>query len=132
MGILDSVLGALGGQTGPGGGSLAQAAIGAIQSHGGLNGLLDQLKKSGLGAQADSWVGTGANLPVNADQIRAALGSPQIQQLAAKFGISPDAFAGGLAQVLPGVVDHLTPNGRVPDATSLEGALGQLRSKFGI
>jgi uncharacterized protein YidB (DUF937 family) len=127
MGFLDGILGALGGQNG----SLGQAAINLVQSHGGLNGLLEQLRRSGLGAQADSWVGTGQNLPVTAEQIHAALGAPQVQALAARFGLSTDAIAGGLAQMLPTIVDHLTPNGQVPDAAALENALTHLKTRLG-
>jgi uncharacterized protein YidB (DUF937 family) len=81
----------------------------------GVSSLLDQLKKGGLAEAVSSWVGTGANLPVNADQIRAALGPETIENLAKRAGLPPGQASAMLAKILPGLVDHLTPGGTVDE-----------------
>jgi len=78
---------------------------------GSIGGLLQQLQKSGLGPQVASWLGNGANLPVSADQIRAALGDERVRQLAASFGIPIDQLLGQLSQHLPAAIDQMSPNG---------------------
>lgn len=109
-------------------------AIGAIsnliEQHGGLSGLVQQLQNGGLSEVVSSWVGTGANLPVSADALQQALGSEQISQIAAKLGLSPDQAAGSLAQLLPQVVDKLTPNGSIEPGGLLEQGLGLLKGKL--
>lgn len=80
----------------------------------------------GLGDAADSWVSTGANQPVSATDLASALGSDTISHVAGQAGVSPDDAAAGLAQILPQVVDHLTPDGQVPDDASVQTALGGL------
>jgi uncharacterized protein YidB (DUF937 family) len=86
---------------------------------GGLSGLVQQFHDKGLGSLVSSWVGTGQNLPISADQIQHVLGSDQVKELAAKAGISPEAASSHLAQLLPMLVDKLTPNGQVPETSSL-------------
>ncbi len=127
MGLLDGLLGAAGG----GAGNEAIGAIGGLlQNHeGGLGGLLGQLEQSGLGNIASSWVGTGENLPISADQIQTALSSPMIAQFAEKLGVDPQQAAGQIAELLPQVVNHLTPNGQVPEG-GLGGILGGLMGKL--
>ncbi|GGC72606.1 YidB family protein [Undibacterium terreum] len=126
MGLLDTALGMLGGSQDPNQGSdpkamLIQAAIGMLsnsQNGGGLQGIIASFQQSGLGEVVGSWVGTGQNLPISADQIKQVLGSGQLQQLADAAGISHDSAAGHLAEMLPGVIDHLTPGGTVPEEGS--------------
>ena len=77
-----------------------------------------------------SWVGTGANQAVSGEAIQQALGSDKIQELAAKAGISSEALSSGLAQMLPGVVDKLTPNGEVPSGDLMEQGLALLKGKL--
>jgi uncharacterized protein YidB (DUF937 family) len=121
MGLFDSVisnvLNNMGGGAGTqaGGGDIMQMVMGLLQQQGGLGGLVEKLSQSGLSQQAASWVGTGANMPVNADQISQALGSGPLADLARKFGIDPQQLSGNLAQYLPDVVNQLTPQGRLPD-----------------
>ncbi len=79
----------------------------------GLSELVSTFQQKGLAGIVNSWVGTGTNLPINADQIEQALGRERVQQIAAKFGLDPESLKGQLAQVLPTVVDKLTPNGKV-------------------
>ncbi|WP_394781194.1 YidB family protein [Undibacterium sp.] len=126
MGLLDTALGMLSGSQDPNQASdpkmmLMQAAIGMLsnsQSGGGLQGMVATFQQSGLGEVVSSWVGTGQNLPISADQIKQALGNGQLQQLADAAGISHDSAAGHLADMLPGVINHLTPNGEVPEEGS--------------
>ena len=123
MGLLDQlagqVLGSLaGGAQGGGQSPLIQLVLNLIQnSEGGLGGLLSKLNQAGLGEQVASWVGTGQNLPVSADQLGQVLGgSGGLGDIAAQLGLPQEAVAGQLAQLLPQVIDGLTPNGQVPDA----------------
>jgi uncharacterized protein YidB (DUF937 family) len=111
---LGSVLGRLGG-SGLATGALMALAFQLLQQNGGISGLVDKLRASGLGQHADSWVGTGANMPVSADQIREALSKGGLERLASKFGLSSDQASGGLAQLLPELVNQMTPAGQVPD-----------------
>jgi uncharacterized protein YidB (DUF937 family) len=90
---------------------------------GGLAGLVEKFQAGGLGDAVSSWVGTGHNLPISGDQIAAVLGSSQVQEIAQKLGIDPSVVSGQLAQMLPHVVDKLTPNGQVPESGSLGGLL---------
>jgi uncharacterized protein YidB (DUF937 family) len=78
---------------------------------GGVGGLLEQLQKSGLGPQVSSWLGNGANLPISADQLRAALGDQNVRQIAASLGIPVDQILAQLSQHLPAAVDKMSPNG---------------------
>ena len=127
MGLLDQ----MGGMLGQGGGSDAIGAIGnLIEQHGGLDGLVQQLQNGGLSDIVASWVGTGANLPVSADALQQALGSDRIGQIAASLGLSTDQAAGSLAQLLPQVVDQLTPNGSIEGGGLLEHGLGLLKGKL--
>lgn len=121
----------LGSILGQGGNNDAVGAISnLIDQHGGLSGLVQQLQNGGLSEVVSSWVGTGANLPVSADALQQALGSEQIGQIAAKLGLSPDQAAGSLAQLLPQVVDKLTPNGSIEPGGLLEQGLGLLKGKL--
>jgi uncharacterized protein YidB (DUF937 family) len=85
---------------------------------GGLSGLVQQFHDKGLGGLVTSWVSTGQNLPISADQLQHVLGSEQVKELAAKAGISPDAAGSHLSQLLPMIIDKLTPNGQIPDAAT--------------
>ena len=96
---------------------------------GGLSGLLQQFHDKGLGGLVSSWVSTGQNLPISADQIQHVLGSEQVKELAARAGISPDSVSSHLSQLLPVLVDKLTPNGQVPQGGSLlEEGMGMLKN----
>ena len=97
---------------------------------GGLAGLVETFKSKGLGDVISSWIGTGENKPISPDQIKQALGSDKIQQIAAKVGISKDAASQHLSELLPQIIDKLTPNGKLPDAGKLGEALNMLKSTF--
>jgi len=133
MGLLDSVLGSLTKGGSGSGNQLLDAVLSMVSNPdtGGLSGLLARFQESGLGNLADSWVSTGRNLPISADQIQDALGSGQLGAIAEKLGLSQGDAASKLAELLPGVVDKLTPNGQVPDAGGLGDLLGSLAKRLG-
>ncbi|MFB9985715.1 YidB family protein [Mesorhizobium kowhaii] len=81
---------------------------------GGLGGLLDKLKDAGHGNVADSWVGTGRNQSINANDLGAALGPQVIHEIAQRTGMDEQELLKQLSTALPGVIDKLTPNGQVP------------------
>jgi uncharacterized protein YidB (DUF937 family) len=124
MGLLDGMLGnVLGGMMGGGqqqGGAQGQSPLLAIalqlmQQNGGLQGMLGKFQQAGFGDQAQSWVGTGQNMPISPDVLQQVLGSGQLGKIAQQLGMSQQDAAGGLAQMLPGVVDQMTPQGQIPD-----------------
>lgn len=125
MGLLDGILG--GGGSGESPLSALNGLIGG--QDGGLGGLVSAFEKGGLGQVAQSWVSSGANLPISAEQIQAVLGSGPVAQFAEKLGVDPKTAAGQLAELLPQVVDHLTPNGQVPSGAlgALEGLLDRFK-----
>ena len=146
MGLLDSVIGAMTGgqqaQGGAGGGlgsligmvtsnpQLLQAVTGMLGNdgeHGGLGGLISKFEQAGLGNVVGSWIGNGQNQPVTGDQLTQVLGSGAISNIAAKLGVSPDEAAGQLSNILPGLVNHLTPNGQAP-----AGGLGNAGDVMGM
>jgi len=85
-----------------------------IQQHGGVQGIVTQFEREGLGPTVRSWISTGANQTMSADQVHQVFGSDVIGQLAAKAGMSPQDLANKLAQVLPTAIDKLTPSGQIP------------------
>jgi len=101
---------------------LASGAAGSVLS-GGLNDLLKQLQQSGQGDVAKSWVGTGPNKTISANDLAKALGTDQINTLVAHTGMSRDELIAGLSQALPEVVNQLTPEGRVPTEQELSRSL---------
>jgi uncharacterized protein YidB (DUF937 family) len=96
------------------GGLLAGGAAGSVIS-GGLGDLLRQFQQSGQGDTANSWVGRGANQPISPNDLGRALGADQIDALSSQTGLSRDELLEGLSQHLPGVIDRLTPEGRLPN-----------------
>ena len=100
------------------GGLLAGGAAGSILS-GGLGDLMKQLQQGGQGDAANSWVGKGQNKPIAPGDLANALGADQIDAIASQAGLSRDDLLKGLSQYLPDVVDHLTPDGRLPDANEV-------------
>ena len=100
-------------------GSQAAPDEGAGGLLGGLGGLLDKFQKGGLGDVINSWVGSGPNKPVAPNQLGPALGPDIIKTLAQRSGLSEEELTRQLSQVLPGLVDKLTPNGRLPTLAEL-------------
>ncbi|HVJ04747.1 MAG TPA: YidB family protein [Candidatus Saccharimonadales bacterium] len=134
MGLLDDVLKAATGAPPAVEGSqssLASAAISMLSGQsGGISGLVQQFASKGLGNVVSSWVGTGQNLPISPELLHSVLGSEQVQAIAAKAGISPEAASSGLAQILPQMVDHLTPNGEVPQGDLMSQGMELLKGKL--
>ncbi|MDC7675870.1 YidB family protein [Asticcacaulis machinosus] len=118
MDILNGVLGALSG--GDKGGLNIEALSGLI-GNGGLNDIVGTLSQGGLQDVVQSWLGSGANLSVSAEQIQSVLGSEQVGQLARSLGVNPAQ----IADVLPGLIDKLSPNGQI-SADGLGDIVGQL------
>jgi uncharacterized protein YidB (DUF937 family) len=114
-GISDVLKGSLGGL-------LAGGAAGSVLS-GGLGDLLNQLQQGGHGDTANTWVGKGENKAISPGDLASALGADQIQSLSDQSGLSRDELLSGLSQYLPQVIDHLTPDGRVPTANEISGRL---------
>ena len=138
MGLLDGLLGrAPGGTTsdaGMGANPLMQIALQLLQQNGGVAGVLDKFRQAGYADHADSWQSTGQNLPISGSVLQEVLGSGTIGQIAQQLGVSHGEAAGGLAQVLPQIVDKLTPGGVVPEGHNdmVEQALALLtKSKMG-
>ena len=134
MGLLDGVLGSLmGGQQQGGSNPLLQIAMQMLANRGGggstggsgmdmmggLSGIISAFQQGGLGHLTDSWIGTGQNLPVSADQISQVLGPDKLSQIASQLGMSHGDVAGGLAQILPDLINHVTPDGQVPASHSM-------------
>jgi uncharacterized protein YidB (DUF937 family) len=130
MGLLDSVVGMLGG--GQGGGANAEllnAVIGMLGNDakgGGLAAILGKAQQSGLGDVVSSWIGHGQNLPISEDQLSNILGSDMVANIARQLGISHGEAATQMSQVLPQVVDKLTPHGQLP-----QGGLGSVADLLG-
>lgn len=123
MGIFDSFKDSLGDslkqqvlERMPGGAEnpMVQAAVSAIEQQGGIGALAQRFHEKGLGGVVQSWISTGQNQPIDPQQIQNVLGGGQLEQLAERFGIPKETVAGGLSQILPQVVDKMTPNGQVP------------------
>ena len=151
MGMLDSLLqGALGGGQGQGssalGGLMAMVAKNpqilsavagllstrdtSVGGSGGLGGLVSAFQGKGLGDMVNSWISTGPNPPISASQVTDVLGGDTMGQFARKAGISLNDAGPLLAGLLPTVIDKLTPDGKVPEANSLENTLSSLLGKL--
>lgn len=102
---------------------------GLAQDHGGLSGLLAKFNEAGLAAQVQSWIGTGSNLPISAQHVLEVLGQERVAQLAQQLGIDPQQAADQLAQHLPQVVDHLSPNGELPANDVIAATLRSLQDR---
>jgi uncharacterized protein YidB (DUF937 family) len=147
MGLLDSVIGAVTGNAqGSGGGlsdligmvsnnpDLVKAAAGMLGNDGGLGGLeglVAKFQQAGLGDVIGSWIGSGANQAITPDQLTNVLGNDSLSGLASKLGLDQGDVAGQLSNLLPGLVDRLTPAGQAPagglgNAGDLMGVLGSL------
>lgn len=147
MGLLDSVLGAVTQSAQGGGGGLGdligqlssnpqllQAATSLLSDEGGiggLQGLIEKFQQAGLGNAVASWISTGQNQAISGDQITQVLGNDTLSDLARQLGVNPSDVAGQLSNILPGLVDRLTPGGQAPagglgNASDLMGTLGSL------
>ncbi len=108
MGLLDGILGGV-----VGAGALAVVQH-YLEGHGGVEGVVAEFEKTGYGKQVKSWIGDGSNLPISADDVKRALGSEKLKQIAATTGVPIDQAAEYLAQHLPTAIDKSTPGGNLP------------------
>jgi len=109
MGLFDGVVG------GVVGAGMVSVVNNIIEKHGGVQGIVNEFEKNGLGTTVKSWVGTGPNEAVSAADVHRVIGPDLLQQLSAKSGLSVQDLAEKLAQVLPLAVDRLTPDGTIPN-----------------
>jgi uncharacterized protein YidB (DUF937 family) len=115
MGLLDGLLqNVLGVSAQQSQGSMLQVALQVLEQSGGLPGIISKFEHGGMGDHVGSWVGTGANMPISGAQLQEILGSGSIGEIAQRLGLSHADASSGLAQVLPQVIDKLTPDGQVP------------------
>jgi uncharacterized protein YidB (DUF937 family) len=98
-----------------GGNMLLQLALSMLQQNGGLEGVLNKFRQGGFGQQADSWVSTGQNMNISADQLQQVFGSSTIRDLASRLGMPEDQASSAMAQMLPEVINNLTPQGQAPE-----------------
>jgi uncharacterized protein YidB (DUF937 family) len=116
MGLLDGLLGGLmGGGTQQAQSPLVQMALQLIQQNGGLPGIISKFQHGGMTDEVGSWVGTGQNMPMTGNQLQEILGSGSIGQIAQQLGLSHGDASSNLAQILPQIIDRMTPTGQVPD-----------------
>jgi uncharacterized protein YidB (DUF937 family) len=130
MGLLDGLLGNLmgsylegsqernpfgSGNQMQGGNLLLQIALMMLQQNGGLEGVLGKFRQGGLEQQADSWVGTGQNIDISGDQLQQVFGPSTMNDLASKLGMPAGQAGSVMAQVLPELINQLTPQGQVPE-----------------
>ena len=132
MGILDEMAKGLIGKVLGGGSSqnpLMNIVLGLITNPqtGGLQGLIQTFKEKGLGDAVSSWISTGENQPVSGDQIQHALGGNFIQQIAEQLGSSKSEVSGSLSNLLPQIIDKLTPSGTLPEGDVLNQGLNRLK-----
>lgn len=129
---LAGILNALGGGNQGQSTNLLTAAMSMLQQHGGLTGVLDKFRASGMGQHADSWVSTGANLPISGEQVQQVFGESSISQVASQLGQSRGQASSAMAQLLPELINHLTPQGQVPSdhADLISRALGMLGGRL--
>src|SRR5579862_4606534 len=108
MGLFDGMLGGIVGA------EMATVVNGLIERHGGVQGMVDQMRTNGLGPSVHAWINEGPNTPVAPQDVHRAFGDQTMSEIAARAGMSTEELAVRLAQVLPHAVDALTPEGRVP------------------
>jgi uncharacterized protein YidB (DUF937 family) len=132
MGLLDDIVGKISGMLGSSEGEQSGLIEGIMQmlESKGLGGLVQSFQEKGLGNVISSWIGTGENRPISADQIQEVLGDDVMQKIAATAGIPPEELSGKLAEVLPGLIDKLTPDGAIPEGGLLEKGLEFIKGKI--
>ena len=129
--IKDKALGMFGETGGEGSGLLKEVMeMLSDKEGGGLGGLVQSFQQKGLGDIISSWIGTGQNSPISADQIKEGLGSERLQNLAAKAGISPEEVTAKLSEHLPNLIDKMTPDGVIPEGGVLAKGMEFLKSKL--
>ena len=128
MGLMDTVTGLLGRRSPKSGDPLMDALLPVLMNNGeldGLGGLVGKFTNAGLGPKANSWVGSGDNELLDADEVEQALGADELDRIAKKAGVSRSEAKAGLAEMIPGLVDKMSPGGTLPT-----GDLGQALKGF--
>ena len=131
MGLLDQVIGAaLGGGQNAGAGNmnavLLQQVIGMLSKPGALNNLMAAFQQQGMGNLVQSWLSTGQNLPISPAQVQQVFGSGALSEMARGAGLDESQTASALSQLLPRVVDGISPDGKAPAANDLGGLLASV------
>ena len=132
MTVFDDICGkALSSVLGNSSNPLAASVLQMINNQpGGLGGLIQTFQQKGLGELVNSWVSTGQNLPISADQIQQALGNDKLQEIAQQSGISAESVSSHLSSLLPALVDKLTPDGQVPQHGNLLDMCSSILNSF--
>jgi uncharacterized protein YidB (DUF937 family) len=134
MGFMDDLKKVVVGQQGEAGGqsSMLDNLLEMLndQKSGGITGLIQKFNEKGLGDHISSWISTGKNLPISADQIKDALGSDKIKELASKLNLGEHDTSKSLADLLPQLIDRLTPGGSVPHQDMLSQGIDMLKKKL--
>lgn len=123
--------GAQGGGLGGMLGELLGGAPGGRAGAGGLGQILEQFQRAGFAREADSWVSTGPNAPISPDAVKQVFGDDALSGIARQAGVSEAEASRGLSELLPEVVDRVTPEGRVPDLDQLTASVDALRRRLG-
>ena len=97
---------------------------------GGLRGMVESFKGQGMEDIINSWIGTGKNMPISPAEIMKGLGSDRLRGFSEKAGLGQEEISGGLASILPEIIDKLTPQGRIPDNRIMEEELSAMKSKI--
>jgi uncharacterized protein YidB (DUF937 family) len=137
MGLLDDVakLAGVSGNRAPGGSALVQGVLqmlGAGESGGGLAAIVQAFRQAGLDDAVSSWVSTGQNLPISAEQVTQGLGGGRLRQLAQSSGLTEGAAASALSGLLPTLIDRLTPDGSLPQSRQLEQLVTSVKQALGV
>ena len=129
MNLMDSLKSAIGG--GNKQNDLMSIIMSIIGGQGGINNLISQFAAKGLGDVINSWIGTGKNLPISGDQLQSVFGKDKISQLADKVGMDNNTFTSQLSNLLPQVIDNLTPGGKVPEGDIMSKGMDLLGGLMG-
>lgn len=129
MSILDQVTSAVGSSSG-GNSTIVESIVGMIGGEGGLGGLVSKFTQGGLGDVVNSWVSTGENKPISGGQLSEVLGSGQLRSIAEKTGLPIEDITKKVSEFLPGIVDKLTPNGRVEGGNVLDQGMDMFKGLF--
>ena len=134
MGLLDQLIGGAVGQMLGGGqshGGMLDVVMTLVQSYpGGIQGLVNQFTQAGFGQHAQSWVGTGQNMPIAPADLMKVFGQGQLQNWGQQANLDSNQTAGGLAAILPEIINQLTPKGQVTQGNEFETLLGALRGRL--
>ena len=127
MGLLDGLLGSLlGGLNNNQQSGLMSAVSGLVTGSGGIGGLMQKFSTAGLGDLMKGWISTGPNPPATAQHIEQVFSADQLQQIAQQTGVDPSQISGHIAQILPQLVDKLTPHGQPIEGNALQSGLASL------